>query len=151
MYIGEESIEEKARKVTVQDVANYLSSIKMDKYVPNFTEFDISGDVLLAMKSSELSELGVESALDKVKILVGFRRHLEGGTVKFSVSKVVIALSQSNLGKYRKHFEQHRVDGDMLLYEDEELVRSMLKEIGIDSKLTITRIMSKFKTFASSR
>ena len=150
-FIGEESIEDKARKVTVQDVANYLSSIKMDKYIPTFQEYEISGDVLLAMKSSDLSDIGVESALDKVKILVGFRQHLEGGTAKFSVSKLVVALQQSNLGKYRKLFEQHRVDGDMLLYEDEELVRSMLKEIGIDKNIDITRIMSKFKTFASIR
>ena len=150
-FTDNESIEEKARKVTVHGIADFLVSIKLDKYIPAFKEYDISGDVLVAIKSTELSELGVESALDKVKILVGFRRYLKGGVVKFSASKLVTALSQSSLEKYCRPFEQHGVDGDMLLYEDEELVRGMLKEIGIGSNLAITRIISKFKTFVSVR
>ena len=123
----------------------------MDKYIPAFQDNEISGDVLISAKPNDLSELGVESALDKLKILVGFKRHLEGSSVKFTVSKLVVCLSQNNLVKYRKPFEQHGVDGDLLLYEDKELVRSMLKEIGIDSNIAITRIISRFDTFASVR
>ena len=132
-------------------MATFLASIKLDKHIQAFSDNEISGDVLYGVKSSELSELGVDDALDKVKILVGFRRYLEGVAARFSVSRLVVALSQSNLAKYRKPFEQHGIDGDMLLYEDEALVRSMLKEVGINSELIITRILSKFKTFASIR
>ena len=123
----------------------------MDKYVNSFTDFEISGDVLLDMLPSDLADLGVDSALDKLKIIVGFKRHLQGGGVRFTTSKLVVALTTSNLGKYRKLIEQHGVDGDMLLYEDEKLVRSMLEEIGVESGLNITRIISKFKTYASVR
>ena len=132
-------------------MATFLASNKLDKYIPAFQESDISGDVLISAKPEDLAELNVESALDKLKILVGFKRHVEGTGVKFSTSKLVVFLSQNKLGKYRKPFEQHRVDGDLLLYEDRELVRSMLKEIGIDSNLAITRIISKFETHASSK
>ena len=145
------SIEEKARKVSVKDVSAFLASNKLDKYIQAFEENEVSGDILLDLNSSGLSELGVESALDKLRILVGFRRYLEGGGMRFSVSKLVVALSQNNLGKYRKPFEQNGVEGDLLLHEDGELVRSMLKEIGIGSDLAITKIISKFKTFSSSR
>ena len=107
--------------------------------------------MLISAKPDDLSELGVESALDKLKILVGFKRYVEGTGIKFTTSKLVVALSQNNLSKHRKPFEQHGVDGDLLLYEDKELVRSMLKEIGISSNLTMTRIISKFETFASNR
>ena len=133
----------------MQDVIKFLASIKLDKHIPAFQENDISGDVLISAKPDDLKELGVESALDKLKILVGFKRYVEGTEVKFTTSKLVVALSQHNLGKHRKPLEQHGVDGDLLLYEDKELVRSMLKEIGIDSHLTITRIISRFETFAS--
>ena len=145
------SVQDKARKISVQDVTNFLASIKLDKYTKAFQENDISGDVLIIATPEDLTELGVESALDKLKILVGFKRHVEGTGVRFTTSKLVVALSQNNLGKHRKPFEQHGVDGDLLLYEDKELVRSMLKEIGIDSKLIATRIISKFETFAHNR
>jgi hypothetical protein len=135
----------------VQDVTNFLASIKLDKYTKAFQENDISGDVLIIATPDDLSELGVESALHKLKILVGFKRHVEGTGVKFTTSKLVVALSQNNLGKHRKPFEQYGVDGDLLLYENKELVRSMLKEIGINSNLVVTRIISKFETFASNR
>ena len=145
------SLQDKARTLSHQDVATFLASIKLDKYIEKFMEFEISGDVLLEMPPSDLAELGVESALDKLRILVGFRRYLERGEVKFSSSKLVVALTTSNLGKYRKLIEQNGVDGDMLLYEDEKLVRTMLEEIGVESGLNITRIISKFKTYASIR
>lgn len=123
----------------------------MDQYIKAFEENEISGDVVIALRSSDLSDLGINSALDKIKILVGFRRQLEGGEARFSTSQLVVALSQHKLGKHRKLFEQHKIDGDMLLFEDEDLVRAMLKEIGVKPELDITRIISKFKTFASSR
>lgn len=151
LSIAEVSVQEKARKISLEDVASFLASIKLDKYIAAFKENDISGDVLISAKPGDLSELGVKSALDKLKILVGFKRHVEGTAVKFTTSKLVVALSQNNLGKHRKPFEQHGVEGDLLLYEDKELVRSMLKEIGITSNLAITRIISKFETFASLR
>ena len=137
--------------MSVKDVTDFLASMKLDKYIREFEENEISGDVVIVLKPSELSDLGVNSALDKIRILVGFRRQLEGGGVKFSTSKLVVALSQNNLSKHRKPFEEHKVDGDMLLYEDEDLVRSMLKEIGIKRNLDITKIIAKFKTFASTR
>lgn len=149
--IAEVSVQEKARKISVQDVINFLASIKLDKYIAAFQESDISGDVLISAKPDDLVELGVESALDKLKILVGFKRYVEGTGVKFTTSMLVVALAQHNLSKYRKPLEDHGVDGDLLLYEDKELVRSMLKEIGIDSNLAITKIISKFDTFASLR
>lgn len=148
---GEESLQQKARKLSIQDVSNFLASIKLDQYITNFEEFEISGDVLLDINSANLLELGVDSALDRLRILVGFRRHLEGGGVRFTTSQLTVALVQNNLAKYRKLFEEHRVDGDMLLYEEEDLVRSMLQEIGVTFGVDITRIISKFKTFASIR
>lgn len=151
LSVAKVSIQENARKLSVQDVTNFLSSIKLDKYKAAFQENEISGDVLISTTPDDLSELGVKSALDKLKILVGFKRHVEGTGVKYTTSKLVVALSQNNLGKYRKPFEQHAVDGDLLLYENKELVRSMLKEIGIAPNLAITRIISKFETFASLR
>ena len=149
--VGQLSLQDKARTLSHHDVATFLASIKLDQYVEKFKDFEISGDVLLEMTPSDLAELGVKSALDKLRILVGFRRYLETGEVKFSSSKLVVALTTSNLGQYRKLIEQNNVDGDMLLYEDEKLVRAMLQEIGVESGLNITRIISKFKTYASIR
>ena len=71
-------VQENAHILSVQDVTNFLSSIKLDKYSAAFQENNISGDVLISATPDDLSELGVKSALDKLKILVGFKRHVHG-------------------------------------------------------------------------
>ena len=143
--IGPPSIEEKACGISVSDVANFLASMKMDKYQKQFTDEDISGDILLELTSDGLSELGVDSALDRLKILIGFRRFVETGEVNFSTSKLINALKAGNLEKYSKHFEEHNVDGELLLHTDKGVVNKMLEEIGISSKVACARIIAQFR------
>ena len=146
------SIEEKSRQYSIKDVSIFLAEIKLDQYIQKFEENDITGDVLLSLNLESFEELEVSSALHKLKIIVNFRRHLEQTGVEYPVFNVVQVLAQNRpLIEYRKLVEQNGIDGDMLLYEDDKLVRCMFKEIGISSDLHISKIISKFKTFASRR
>ena len=145
------SIEEKSRQYSIKDVSIFLAEIKLDQYIQKFEENEITGDVLLSLNLESFEELEVFSALHKLKIIVNFRRHLEQTGVEHPVFNVIQVLAQNKLIKYRRLVEQNGIDGDMLLYEDDKLVRCMFKEVGIGSDLDISKIISKFKTFASRR
>ena len=96
-----------------------------------------------------LTELGVGTALDRVRIITWFPRRLEEVEPKYPVSEVVKYLQENKLEKYITLFEENEIDGDMLLDTDPTLMKAVLKEIGV-GVVDRVKILSKFKTFASS-
>ena len=143
------SLEETARRLTPQDVADFLSRINLSQYSDTFKESDISGELLLEADVDILKELGVESPLHQMLIMELFRRELKGGAVKYSVDYMMDFLSQYKLEKYGSTLSSHGIDGDMLLDVDDKLMKSVLKEVGVTSLVDALKIKSKFKTFVS--
>ena len=151
----------KARTYTPEDVGDFLSSIKLDKYREAFVTNEVNGADLLEANRDTLNELGVTSLLDCVRIMTLFPRQLQGAEPRFPVSVVLKVLKENKLEKYIKIFEENQIDGDMILYaeekhmkiimKDDELVRSVFTEIGISSNIHKTRILSRFKTFVSEQ
>ena len=109
---------------------------------------EISGDVLLDADEEFLTELGVDTALDRVRIMTLFPRTLEEVEPKYPVSEVVKYLQENKMEKYIKLFEENEIDGDMLLDTDPTLMKAVLKEIGV-GVVDRVKILSKFKTFTS--
>ena len=92
------------------------------------------------------------SAVDKIKIMVGFRRELMGGVIRYPISVVTTFLKENKLGQYCELFESKEIDGDMLLFKtDEALVKIMLHEVGIKSELHVDKIVSKFETYSTEK
>ena len=138
----------RARTYTPALVGEFLTSIKLDKYRESFISNEVSGDVLLDADDECLTELGVSTALDRVRIMTWFPRRLEEVEPKYPVSEVVKYLQENKLEKYIKLFEENEIDGDMLLDTDPTLMKAVLKEIGV-GVVDRVKILSKFKTFAS--
>ena len=111
---------------------------------------EISGDVLLDADEEFLTELGVDTALDRVRIMTLFPRMLKEVEPKYPVSKVVKYLQENKMEKYIKLFEENEIDGDMLLDTDPTLMKTVLKEIGV-SVLDRVKLISKFKTLVSTQ
>ena len=140
-----------AREYSISDVSDFLAAIKLDRYINTFAENDVSGDFLLGIGIGSLNELKVTSALDKIKIMVGFRRKLMGGVVRYPISVITTFLKENKLGQYCNLFESEGLDGDMLLFGDEALVKKMLHEVGIKSELHVDKIVSKFETYTEEK
>ena len=143
-----EVIAPKARTYTPEDVGDFLSSIKLDKYREAFISNGVSGDVLLDADSEFLTEIGVTSHLDCVRILTLFPRRLQDAEPRFPVSEVQKFLRENGFEKYNEHFEKNQIDGDMMLDTEQGLMKSVLKEIGI-GVVDRVKLLSKFKTFVS--
>ena len=143
-----ETVLSKARKYTPEDVGDFLSSIKLDKHKEAFVSNEIGGDVLLEADSEFLTELGVSSPLECVRIMTLFPRRLQEAEPSYPVSEVIKFLMEKNLGQHSKLFQDNQIDGDMMLDAEQELMKSALKEIGI-GVVDRVKILSKFKTFVS--
>ena len=149
LHSDDELLAPKARTYTREDVGDFLSSIRLDKYKEAFISNGISGDVLLEADSEFLTEIGVSSPLDCVRIMTLFPRRLQEAEPRFPLSDVLTFLKENGFEKYIKHFEENQIDGDMLLDAEQGLMKAALKEIEI-GVVDRVKILSKFKTFASS-
>ena len=58
---------------SLQTVLDFLKQYKLDKYCDTFKESGMDGDLLLEADDSVLKEMGVSSALDRVKIKVNYK------------------------------------------------------------------------------
>ena len=64
------TLEQSAQDCTPAHVSQFLEEIGLGHHVAEFTEQDISGDMLLDPDQDMLEELGVTSAIERLKIKV---------------------------------------------------------------------------------
>ena len=143
---------DRAKTYTSERVGEFLIGIGLEKYRKSFVDQDIDGDTLLdsllgETKHEFLKELGVEFALDRVRIDVMFRRELRKTQPRFPIHVLVAFLNEKKLKQYSVHFEQNEIDGDMLLAMEPKLLEIVLNDIGIQSRVAKQKIVSKLKTF----
>ena len=68
-------------RFTPEQVAEFLQSIGLGQYAKSFIENDVNGEMMLeADDDSALEEIGVESRLHRIKIMVLFKRQVFGST-----------------------------------------------------------------------
>ncbi len=131
-------------------MADFLVKIGLSDYAEAFKDADISGDVLIDADPDMLVELGVESALDQMKIMQLFERELLGATPLYSREHLNQFLQDNKLDKYAHLLEEHGIDGDMIVKVDIKIMKAVLKDIGIKSAVDAGKICSKYKNHVSS-
>ena len=62
---------------SLQTVLDFLKQYKLDKHCAIFEESGMDGDLLLQADDSVLKELGVKSALDRVKIKAKYKKFVK--------------------------------------------------------------------------
>ena len=66
-----------AKKLTSEDIADYLHYLKFDDYIENFKEIDVDGDMMFDIDDETLKiALGVDTMKDRVKIKTKFKQWL---------------------------------------------------------------------------
>ena len=140
---------EKAKSLSVEDVVKFLYHVKLDKYASIFEDFEINGELLIQLPDNELQDMGIASALDRLKISVYFRQYILG--IKNipnqeSVREVVRFLEDNKpLSQFAFKFGENSVDVQLLLSASDEVMR----ELGVDKGVHIRLIRTKFKKLAS--
>lgn len=142
-YIFATEIEAEDELTTV-DTTEFLTKINLPQYAKSFK--DISSEMLLESNPNFLTKLGITSPLHQMKIMQLLHREFKGSVAKHSTQHLCQFLKEIELDKYVSIFEQHEIDGDMMLEVDNKLMEAVLKEVGITSMLDIIKIRSKYRT-----
>ena len=139
-----------ARQYNSEAVGNFVTSIGLSDYAKLFEDNGLSGDALIECTDEDLKDLGIESALSRLKIMILFRRQLQGlGSLakNFPTDKVVEfldGLKQQEKEQYKQSFSDNQIDGEMLLAmqgKDDVMI-----ELGIQRPIHRRIILSTFKT-----
>ena len=140
---------EKAKQLSVEDVVKFLHHVKLDRYATVFEEFEINGELLVQLPDNELQDMGIASALDRLKISVYFRQYISGVQNipnQQSVREVVKFLEDNKpLKQFASKFGENKVDVQLLLSASDEVMR----ELGVDTGVHIRLIRTKFKKLTS--
>jgi len=67
-----------ARQYDSKAVANFVTSIGYSDYAEQFHSNDFSGDALIECTDEDLKDLEIQSALARLKIIILFKRQLQG-------------------------------------------------------------------------
>ena len=73
---GEQQLERMANTLTVDDISEFLTKIKLGHYVQLFTDNDVDGRLLLKLTDGGLKDLGVDNEFHRRKIISKFEAHI---------------------------------------------------------------------------
>ena len=139
-----------ARQYSSEAVGNFITSIGYSNYAEQFEENDFSGDALIESTDEHLKDLGIESALARLKIIILFRRQLQGLhslAKNYPADKVVEfldGLKPQEKEQYKRSFDENEIDGEMLLAMEGK--HDVMIELGVQRPAHRLMILSKFKT-----
>ena len=134
-----------AKQYSVENVVKFLHQVKLGQYAAIFEEFEINGELLVQLPDDELQDMGIASALDRLKISHYFRQYIVGVRDipnMQSVKKVVNFLEDIKpLKQFASTFSKNNVDVQLLLDASDDVMR----ELGVDTGVHIRLIRTKFK------
>lgn len=138
-------MQRRAKEYSLQDILAFLESKNLSHYAKLFEEFDINGELLIQFHDDELRDMGIESALDRLRISTYFRRHVvksEGLAELYPVEAVFQFLQETRpLQQFAASFKEQCIDGEMLLNASDEV----MNELGVEKGVHKLMIRQKFK------
>ena len=143
----DEELQRLAKRVSVEQVVEFLTSVQLDQYATTFEESEISGELLVQFQDEELEEMEIDSPLDRLKIIVYFKRYLmqlEGIVHEVSPPNKVAKILEEyrQLRPYAKAFLENGVDSDIILSASDKV----FLELGVEKGAHRLMIRSKFVT-----
>lgn len=149
LCIGETAVKKRATSYTTEALCAFLEKIGLEVYTQNFEDFYITGDTLLDA-GQNLSDLGITNPLHSLQINVLFKRELEGvGQLakRFPVEEVGRFLHSIKMSEYVKPFEEHKIDGEILMEASEEV----LEVLGVKNHIQRLTIKNRFGEYIIPR
>ena len=143
-----ETAEQKAHKWSPENVVDFLRRIGLGKYASKFLDEDVDGSTLLMANEETFGDLGVKSVLDRVRIMVLYRRELQEGDGSEPVRALQDLLKkEKNLAQYISKIEHAGVDADMILYANKcSCHDDLLAEAGVKKAVHRTKIAAAVKS-----
>lgn len=129
---------------SVQKVVEFLNQMNMTQYSQKFEENGIGAELLLLIDDQKLlPQLGVDDPLDCLKIVVLFKRHINGASAfaqKYPLEATVKILSEIEMSHHGESLIQHKIDAECL----SEATPKALIKLGIQHRKEREKIKNHF-------
>ena len=66
-----------AKTLSIDDIAQFLRQIKLEKYVEMFMENDVDGEMLMTLNQEDLKFIGIVNTFHQKKIIGQFQSYLK--------------------------------------------------------------------------
>jgi len=103
---------------SMQRVVEFLNQMNMTQYSQKFQENGIGTEFLLLIDDQKLlTQLGVDDPLDCLKIVVLFKRYINGASAfaqKYPLEATVKILSEIEMSHHGESLIQHKIDAECL-------------------------------------
>ena len=126
-----------------QEVDQFLQEIKLTQYKDMFREKEVHMHILLHSNDDVLKELGVQSQLDRVKIMIESSRKIKPQSTvgrRYTPADVIQFLINIRMEKYIENFRAHHIDGEYL----SKFGHDALKALGVSRRADRDTIMNNF-------
>ena len=140
-------MDKEASKYSVDQICEFLSTIRMSQYAEVLKSEKIDGEGLLSVDELQLIDIGVSSPLHSFMIKFLFRRTLLQQIPKHPTTVVQNFLRGFKLDRYTEGFIAQGMDGDMLLEIIEKGNKHIFEELGVQSAMDVLTIKAKFKVY----
>ncbi len=140
-------MQRRAKDLSLADILQFLDQWELGRYKDKFEEMDINGELLIVFQDKELQEIGVDSALDRLRIITYFKRMVnrKPGAIAemYPVEAVFQFLSETKpFQQFASTFKDQGVDGELLLNASDDV----MKELGVTTGVHRLMLRQKFKT-----
>jgi len=139
-------MQRRAKDLTLADILEFLDSRNLGRYKQTFEEMDINGELLIVFQDKDLQEIGIESALDRLRIITYFKRlvtkSLNPIAERYPVEAVYQFLDETKpFQQFAASFKDQGIDGELLLNASDEV----MKELGVTTGVHRLMLRQKFK------
>jgi len=129
---------------SMQKVVEFLNQMNMTQYSQKFEENGIGTELLLLIDDQKLlPQLGVDDPLDCLKIVVLFKRYINGASAfaqKYPLEATVKILSEIEMSHHGESLIQHKIDAECL----SEATPKALIKLGIQHRKEREKIKNHF-------
>ena len=144
-------MQRRAKDVSPAGVLEFLDRWNLGCYKETFEEMEISGELLIVFQDKELQEIGIESALDRLRIITYFKRLVAKSSnpiaERYPVETVYQFLDETKpFQQFATSFKDQGIDGELLLNASDEV----MKELGVTTGVHRLMLRQKFKAKVDS-
>ena len=136
-------MQRRAKDLTPAGVLEFLDQWDLGRYKEKFEEMDINGELLIVFQDKDLQEIGIESALDRLRIITYFKRLVmkkSSGIAELYPVDAVLNETKP-FQQFAATFKEQSIDGELLLNASDDV----MKELGVTTGVHRLILRQKFK------
>ena len=138
-------MQRRAKDLTPTGVLEFFDQWDLGRYKEKFEEMDINGE-LIVFQDKDLQETGIESVLDRLRIITYFKRLVmkkSSGIAKLYPVDAVFQFRNETkpFQQFAATFKEQSIDGELLLNASDDV----MKELGITTGVHRLMLRQKFK------